>query len=293
MSWNPDAITFATNNTIGSQPFSIFINTKNMVYVADQTNNRIQVWHNGSVHPARTIFKNLSNPHSLFVTTEDDIYVSYTSSYTQVDKWTLDANSSVVVMSINYYCNGLFVDISNTLYCSVIYYDQVVKQWLSDSVTTSTKIAGTGTSGSTSDMLSSPHGIFVDINFDLYVADCGNNRIQLFHLGQLNALTVAGKGAPVNLTLNCPTGIVLDADNYLFIVDSGNHRIIRSWTNGFRCVVGCSGSRGSGPNQLSTPWTLSFDSYGNMFVADRNNGRIQKFILSTNSSGKYKEHKII
>ena len=35
-------------------------------------------------------------------------------------------------------------------------------------------------------------GIFVDINLDLYVADYYNHRIQLFRLGELNGITVAG-----------------------------------------------------------------------------------------------------
>ena len=71
-------------------------------------------------------------------------------------------------------------------------------------------------------------------------------------------------------------------------MDTGNNRIVGSGPNGFRCLVGCSGSGGSASNQLNSPETLSFDSYGNMFVTDWWNNRIQKFVLSTNSCGKYK-----
>jgi hypothetical protein len=41
-------------------------------------------------------------------------------------------------------------------------------------------------------MLKEPKGIFVDIQFRLYVADFTNNRIQCFQPGQVNAKTVAG-----------------------------------------------------------------------------------------------------
>jgi hypothetical protein len=44
---------------------------------------------------------------------------------------------------------------------------------------------------------------------------------------------------------------------------------------------------GSAANQLSMPRHLSFDSYGNIFVVDGYNNRIQKFLLATNSCGKY------
>ncbi|CAF4432408.1 unnamed protein product, partial [Adineta steineri] len=99
-------------------------------------------------------------------------------------------------------------------------------------------------------------------------------------------ITVAGaESLDTTITLNGPTGIVLDADNYLFIVDYNNNRIVGSGSNGFRCLVGCSGSSGSASNQLLYPYSLSFDSYGNMFVTDYGNNRIQKFILLNNTHG--------
>ena len=106
-----------------------------------------------------------------------------------------------------------------------------------------------------------------------------NNRIQLFQSGQLNATTVAGNtSSTITISLNCPTGIVLDADKHLFIVDNSNHRIVGSGPNGFRCLVGCNGTGGSASDQLSYPMSLSFDSYGNIFVTDTGNNRIQKFV---------------
>jgi hypothetical protein len=183
-------------------------------------------------------------------------------------------------------CFGLFVDINNTLYCSLYDLHQVVTKSLNSDSNITRTVAGAGTAGSTSNMLNGPEGIFVDINLDLYVADYNNNRIQLFHSGQLNATTVAGnKSSSPTITLNNPSGTVLDANGYLFIVDNGNNRIIGSGPNGFRCLVGCTGL-GSASNQLGAPHILSFDSYGNMFVTDTGNSRIQKFILSTNSCGK-------
>ncbi len=149
-------------------------------------------------------------------------------------------------------------------------------------------VAGTGSADMALNTLNNPRGIFVDINFDLYVADCGNDRIQLFHSGKLAGITVAGNSSlNVTITLNCPTGIILDADKYLFIVDNGNHRIVRSGLNGFQCLVGCSGSNGSASNQLNSPWSISFDSFGNIFVVDQGNNRIQKFIFSINSTSEF------
>jgi hypothetical protein len=286
--WNPDAITFANKSTIGTYPYGIFVNTNNTVYVPDRENGPIQIWLNDSFNPTQTISIGLSYPHSIFVTITGDIYVDNGYFNGRVDKWTFNTNTSDPVMYVGASCYGLFLDLNDTLYCSMPAYHQVVKRWLNNKTITSTPAAGTGSPGSDSNMLNSPQGIFVNINFDLYVADCGNHRIQLFQSGQLNATTIAGnRSSDPTITLNCPTGIVLDADQYLFIADCDNHRIIGSGPNGFRCLVGCF-QTGSASNQLSHPVTLSFDSYGNMFVTDQDNDRVQKFLLSTNSCGKYK-----
>jgi hypothetical protein len=78
----------------------------------------------------------------------------------------------------------------------------------------------------------------------------------------------------------------VDADGYLFIVDNKNHRIVRSSLNGIFCLVGCSNTAAAASNQLNGPMDATFDNYGNIYVNDYGNHRIQKFILMTNSCGK-------
>jgi DNA-binding beta-propeller fold protein YncE len=217
-----------------------------------------------------------------------DIYVDTLNSMGGVSKWTSTLTSGILTMRTCQKCWDLFVDINNMLYCSLDGHHQVIAKSLNSSTNIFLIVAGTGSPDIASNTLNNPRGIFVDINFDLYVADCGNDRIQLFHSGKLTGITIAGSGSlNTTITLNCPTGIILDADLYLFIVDHNNHRIVRSGPNGFQCLVGCLGSNGSASNQLNGPWSLSFDSYGNIFVSDQGNNRIQKFILSTNSSSKF------
>jgi hypothetical protein len=86
---------------------------------------------------------------------------------------------------------------------------------------------------------------------------------------------------------------VLDADDYLYITDYNNNRIVPSGPNGVQCLVGCVNSNGSGSNELNCPHSLSFDSYGNLFVADLGNSRSQKFLLLNNFCGEYYRKRII
>ncbi|CAF1585280.1 unnamed protein product, partial [Adineta steineri] len=162
-------------------------------------------------------------------------------------------------MNVRSQCDGLFIDIDNTLYCSMSLFAEVVKRSLNDPVMTPNHVAaGTGREGSASNELNYPSGIFVDVNLDLYVADCGNDRVQLFQPEESNGFTAAGRTSLTpTITLRCPAGIVLDAEKYLFIADIGNDRIVGSDLNGFRCLVGCYGE-GSHSNQLSYPFSLSF-----------------------------------
>jgi len=191
-------------------------------------------------------------------------------------------------MLIDQQCFGLFVDIAYNIYCSLRDLNQVVKKHINSISNTLIIVAGSSCSLPTSNVLNRPYGIFVDGNFDLYVADCGNDRIQLFSINQLNGTTVAGSNSTnTTFPLDCPTGVILDADKYLFIVDQSNHRIIGSGPNGFRCIVGCSGSSGSTAEKLLNPTTMVFDSFGNIYVTDTNNNRIQKFVLLNNTNRKF------
>jgi hypothetical protein len=287
-SWHSNGITFANRSIVGYTPTAIFVNTNNTIYVANQETDAILVWHEGNINPTMIISGNLSDPSSLFVTSNGDIYIDDGGRNRRVRKWISNTKTFVTVMNVNSSCESLFVDINDNLYCSMSSHDQVVKRWLNDSVMTSIVVAGTGLPGASSNELNNPAGIFIDVNLDLYVADCLNNRVQLFQSGQSNGITVAGIKSPnPTISLRCPSGVVLDAQKYLFIVDGDNGRIVGSGPNGFRCLVGCYG-KGSQSNELNFPVTLSFDRSGNMFVSDPINQRIQKFRYFENFSGKLK-----
>lgn len=234
---------------------------------------------------SKNISTNLKGPQGLFVTDNGDIYIDNGASNHRVEKWTLNATSGIPVMNVNGTCHGLFVDTNNTLYCSIGSQHKVVKVSLNSGATTPELAAGTGINGLTSDMLNAPRGIFVDRDFNLYVADCNNHRIQLFRSNQSNTTTIVGSTVPVTLSISCPIGIMFDADGYLFIVDNGGGRIIGSDASGYRYVIGCSGMNTSS-SQLKNPFSISFDPLGNLYVADQDNNRTLKFLLSTNSCGK-------
>ena len=272
--WNANATTFVNRNFFDIYLPCIFVNSNNSIYVLNKITREIHIWQNeNNLEPTKIIESPSLSPYSIFVTTKGDIYADNEWTNGRVDKWIVENETWVSITNFTSTCYGLFIDIYENLYCSMWNNHRVDKKWSND---TTTIVAGTGDNGSESDMLQHPLGIFVEINLDLYVADSVNSRIQLFRLNQRNGTTVAGKGsAKLTIELFHPTGIVLDGDRHLFIVDHGNNRIIGSDENGFRCIN----------DKLSSPVTMSFDSYGNIYVTDRDNHRIQK-IVKNNICGK-------
>jgi hypothetical protein len=286
-SWNPNAITFGNISAIGRKPQGIFVTTSNMVYATITNLSEVLLWSATSSTPIETGFNVLSQPYGLFITDDGSMYVDNGAINHKVNKWLWNGTSSITVKNVNNTCFALFIDMNDTLYCSIYLEHKVIKFSLNNSSSIFIIAAGNGTFGSTPYMLNSPRGIFVDEYFNLYVADYANDRIQLFQFGQLNGTTIAGNETIETIPLNGPTGIILDADNHLFIVDSNNNRIIATGSTGFQCLAGCSGIQGSGSDQLNQPQSISFDSYGNIFVTDMINNRIQKFLLASNSCGKF------
>ena len=282
--WNSNGTMFTFWIFLPHLPYDIFVDSNNSIYMTKWEHFQIVIWQNENDFNSTKIQINNPSfgPFSLFVTTNGDIYIANEKSNHSVDKWIVENETWISIMNVTSRCYDLFIDIYESLYCSMYFSHRVDKKWLND---TEAIVAGTGDNGSSSNMLRRPYGIFVDINLDLYVADSGNNRIQLFRLNQRRGITVAGKrSAKLTIELNSPTGVILDGDQHLFIVDCGNHRIIGSDENGFRCIFGCFGG-GETDDKLYNPQAMSFDSYGNIYVTSSDTHRIQK-IVKNNICGK-------
>lgn len=261
----------------------MFVNNNDSVFVASRDFNEIIKWEGGNNISLKHISESFRDSHSLFITTSGDMYVDNGGINHRVDQWIFNTTSSIAVMNVTHRCISLFVDFTNVLYCCIDLEHQVLKLPLGYGPDVGELVAGNGTNGSTPTLLDRPNGIFVDIDRNLYVADSGNNRIQLFRPGDIDGITVAGNNGTGYDGLNFPTSVVLDADSSLFIVDRNNHRIIRWEEDSFRCIVGCFEDSGQASNQLNQPQVLWFDSYGNLFVLDKDNHRVQKFYISSNS----------
>jgi len=189
---------------------------------------------------------------------------------------------------------SIYVDDSDNIYVADVFNNRIQKfPPNSTSATNGITVAGGNGSGSEPNQFNYPTGIFLDKQGYLFVADYNNYRIQKFPPGSdstTNGITVAGGnggGADSN-QLSFPFAVFVDAAGYLFVADQNNQRIQKfppgstSATNGVT-VAGGNGF-GNDSNQLAYPTAVFVDGYGDLFVADNENGRIQEFPSGSDST---------
>ncbi|CAF2096459.1 unnamed protein product [Rotaria magnacalcarata] len=146
-----------------------------------------------------------------------------------------------------------------------------------------TLIAGGNGIGDGLNQLNYPTYLFVDRDHSVYVSDNNNHRVMKWVEGAKEGIVVAGgQGAGNALTqLYWPNGIFVDTLSTLYVADSNNNRVMR-WTQGDKTqgavIVGGNG-QGEGANQFNYPIGLSFDRHDNLYVADMNNARVQRFSI--------------
>jgi hypothetical protein len=155
--------------------------------------------------------------------------------------------------------------------------------------------------------LSTPSRVAIDRSVTpnrIYVADTDNHRV----LGWNNAAAFAN-GAPADKllgqpsftstgcntggvgpgTLCFPRGLAVDSAGNLYVADANNHRVLvfdtpftsdavadKVWGQPSFTGVTCNNG-GAGAGSLCSPWGVTLDSTGNLYVADAQNNRVLRF----------------
>jgi uncharacterized protein (TIGR03437 family) len=124
-----------------------------------------------------------------------------------------------------------------------------------------------------------------------YIADFLNHRIRRVDSGG-TITTVAGNGVAaysgdggpaVNASLHDPTGVAVDSAGNLYVADAFNDRVRKVDLNGVITTIAGTGVGGFGGDggaaaaaMLDCPTRITFDAFGNLFIADQCNHRIRR-----------------
>ena len=129
------------------------------------------------------------------------------------------------------------------------------------------KLRSFGTHGFGQGQFESPNGVAVDGEENIFVADTGNDSIQKF----------TEEGQFLNRKVDCkPNAIAFNTSNgKLYVSDHSKHQVVV--LNSDLTFSSAFGGKGSAKGKFDFPKGIAFDSIGNVFVADRNNSRVQVF----------------
>ncbi|CAF3459398.1 unnamed protein product [Rotaria socialis] len=236
-----------------SLPSGLFIEPKTQIlYVSDNTNNRIQ-----KRYPTGEIITAAGKADGTGGTTLDKLW-------NPVDV-VADENENVLVADWN---------------------NQRIQFWKKDAKIGET-IAGNGSKGEALNEFSYPSRVVLDSKKNIIVADTQNQRITRWSptydpKTSTGTIMAGGNGGGLNpYQLNNPFGLFYDELNQIFYISNHDSHSITQWVIGDHearnIYAGIPGRYGNSSAQLFYPEGITLDTYGNLYIADCQNHRIQMF----------------
>jgi DNA-binding beta-propeller fold protein YncE len=154
-----------------------------------------------------------------------------------------------------------------------------------------------GSFGEGSPVFSTPHSIRFDAQDNLWYVNAAANLVVKFNakrrieqaLGRREEPWVylthgIERAIPAPSSFYQPTDTVVGPDGSTYITDGyGNSRVVKFSREGN--LVKYWGDRGTRPGQFNTPHNIVMDTNSNLYVADRQNNRLQVF----DTDGKFKQ----
>ncbi|CAF4177809.1 unnamed protein product [Rotaria magnacalcarata] len=295
--WTQNGVTIAGGNGRGGAanqlfcPQGLFVDDDQTVVIADHWNHRIMQWKKGDTTNGQVVaggngqgngLHQLNCPTDVLIDKETDSLIICDYRNQRVVRWCRrsgTAQGEILIDNID--CWGLTMDEQRYLYVSDVVKDEVRRYQLDEK--NYTLVAGGNDEGDGLNQLNGPTHLFVDRDHSVYVSDYWNHRVMKWNKDATEGIVVAGgQGAGNALTqLPYPYGLFVDRMGTVYVAEYGNHRI-RRWTQGDKkqgtVIVGVNGS-GAGEKQFNGPVGLYFDRYGNLYVADHWNNRVQRFSI--------------
>jgi hypothetical protein len=123
-----------------------------------------------------------------------------------------------------------------------------------------------------------PHAIRIDPRGNVWTTDAASSKVIEFTPDgtKLMEIAVGGQPSPCRNNFCGTTDIAFAGNGHLFISDGyANARVLEYAADGKKIREW--GTPGTGPGQFRLPHSIQIDEEGILYVADRENGRVQRF----------------
>lgn len=127
-------------------------------------------------------------------------------------------------------------------------------------------------------LFKSPHGLRVDAEDNVWVTDNADHTVVKFDSEGKVILKLGERGKPGNdeTHFNKPTDVAVAGNGDFFVSDGyGNSRVVKFNRDGKFLLSW--GKKGKGEGEFDIPHAVRIDSKGEVYVADRENKRVQVF----------------
>ena len=129
-----------------------------------------------------------------------------------------------------------------------------------------------------SDLFIMPHGLEIDKEDNIWVTDVGLHQVIKFDSNgnELMVLGVENTPGKDSLHFNLPTDLAVSENGSFYVSDGyGNSRIVKFSSSGEYLFEW--GVFGENKNEFNIPHGIDLDMEGNVYIADRENNKIQKY----------------
>ncbi|CAF3879710.1 unnamed protein product [Rotaria sordida] len=227
-----------------------------------------------------------NKPLALYIDANDSVYVCDKDGH-NIEEWDQCSSNGVVVAGSNTSASGstsvllnhpedVTFDKNGYMYVADTDNDRV--QRFPSGSNNGTTVAGTGTAANTLVGLNKPQAVAVDSNSNIYIADKGNKRIMKW-----TPNAVSGTIWLSDNDLDHTIDIVISPTSTDKIYTTRDDKdVIYSWTSGAASSPATFNQvNDTTKNTLNKPRGMTYDLYGNLYVADRDNDRIVMFCANS------------
>ncbi|BBH22131.1 hypothetical protein Back11_34760 [Paenibacillus baekrokdamisoli] len=289
--------------TIGNQvsfnhPKGVAVDSADNVYVADTDNNLIRKLEAAS--NTWIYYTGFSFPRAVAVDGNGNVYVVDSANYRimkldvsegATGNWDWISGGKGNLPGQLNSPSSIAIDRDGNLYVADTQNNRVQKRDATSEAWSDWKKSD-GRSGNGPGEFNQPYGVAVDGKGNVYVTDTDNHRIQKLDAADGTwsewgyQATIAGQGLG---EFSSPTGVAMDSQGNLYVTEYDNHRIqkLDMLTGKWRGWGKIGGGSGSGTGEFLNPTGTAVDSKGNVYVADRDNHRIQKLDVSQGTDGEW------
>jgi len=268
-----------------NNPKGINTDSSGNILVADTYNKRVQIFSSNGTF-INLITSQASNPAPTQIAASvasDSSGNIYVADNDRIEKFTLSGQTYSFVSQIGL---GRFASIDKILIDhqnNILVSDQSNNTILKFD-TNGNFISQFGTAGTGNSQFNAPMGMALDSKGNLYVADSNNSRLQIFspsgnsyqYLSEISGFDLNGVQ-----TIVSPIAVSIDPSDNIYILDC--MRGVFKYNSSGSPLLMFANSGGPNLGELTYPNDIAIDHSGNVYIADTQKSRIQKFDQNGNA----------